>query len=280
MPIRQDFIAYQKSIASELCATQNSIRNLIGNRHWLTDGEHKEAVLRNILRSRLPETLRVGKGFVCSSSTANLNGTATSQLDILITSKESPTLYKDGELAIVTADAVEAIIEVKTSLTARSRATTRRNSSALRRNDLECVLDKLATNVEFIRKNAPHGQCWAGLFVYEETNVDQRTLLETLQSVTHGVQNRVIDCISMGQNTFVHFWKKGKKQVGSPVNGAVWHSYTIERLAPAYFVSNIAVRFSPNMSENTQQAWFPVENGKESHRRFYSSLRGRTVREF
>jgi hypothetical protein len=280
MPIQQDFTAYQESIASELRATQNSVRNLIGDRHWLTDGEHKEAILRNILRSRLPETVRVGKGFVCSSSTANLAGAATSQLDILITSKESATLYKDGELVIVTADAVEAIIEVKTSLTTRNHATRRRSSLPPKRDDLESALDKLATNVELIRKNAPLGRCWAGLFVYEGTNVDHRTLLETLQSVTHGVQNRAIDCISMGQNTFVHFWKKGKKQVGSPINGAVWHSYTIERLAPAYFVSNIAVRFSPNMPENAQQAWFPIENGKESRRRFYSSLRGRNVREF
>ena len=49
MPIQRNFLEYHKSIARELEATKDRIRQLIGDKHWLTDGEHKEAVLRRVL---------------------------------------------------------------------------------------------------------------------------------------------------------------------------------------------------------------------------------------
>ncbi len=261
MPLQQDFTAYHKSIADELGAMQNRVRNLIGNAHWLTDGEHKEAVLRNVLRSRLPESVRIGKGFVCFPSEARDSEKYSGQLDILITSKDKPTLYKDGELVFVTADAVEAVIEVKTTW---------------RPADLTSFADE----VEFIRRNALHKRCWAGLFVYDRGNIEQRNVLRTLQRATQHAQERAIDCVAIGQDTFVHFWSKGRHEVGSPVSGPVWHSYRIVGLAPAYFVSNVALYLCPQTPEDAQRAWFPIEGGKESKRCFYAAMDGDTVEEF
>lgn len=120
MPIKQDFKAYGESITQELNSTKNKIRNLIGDKHWQTDGEHKEEILRNVLRTHLPEIVRVGKGFVCFppsiTNFVSRKFTSSHQIDILITSKESPALYKERDLVLVTADAAKAIIEVKTKL--------------------------------------------------------------------------------------------------------------------------------------------------------------------
>jgi hypothetical protein len=110
MPNRVDSLAYHESISLEMQSTQNRIRNLIGSDHWLTDGEHKEAVLRKALRTHLPEIFHVGRGFICYREKSS------GQLDILIIDKTSPTLFKDGELILTTPDTVSAIIEVKTRL--------------------------------------------------------------------------------------------------------------------------------------------------------------------
>ena len=115
MPIRTDFFGYHKSIAQELEATKDRVRQLIGSTHWETDGEHKEAIIRKVLRNHLPESVRIGKGFVCFESHTS------TQIDVLITAVDKPTLFKDGELVLVTPDAVHAVIEVKTAMRSKSR---------------------------------------------------------------------------------------------------------------------------------------------------------------
>jgi len=72
-------LAYHKSIALELDDSKNRVRNLIGSRHWLSDGEHKETLLRRLLRSHVPETVNVGSGFVYLGV-----DDSSHQLDILI----------------------------------------------------------------------------------------------------------------------------------------------------------------------------------------------------
>ena len=116
MITKQDFIAYQESITGELRVTKNRVRNLIGQAHWQTDGEHKETILRQVLSAHLPESVRVGKGFICYPEQYCGHRKASYQIDILITNKNYPTLMKEGDLVLVTAETVEAIIEVKSRL--------------------------------------------------------------------------------------------------------------------------------------------------------------------
>jgi hypothetical protein len=62
--LQRNLIGYHSSIAEELQATKNRVRSLIGSDHWLTDGEHKESILRSVLRTRLPQSVSIGRGFV------------------------------------------------------------------------------------------------------------------------------------------------------------------------------------------------------------------------
>ena len=228
MPYPRNFAAFHKSISDELRVTQDKVRNLIGGKHWLTDGEHREAVLRKILRNHIPETYHVGKGFVTLE-----NGTSN-QTDVLITHRDHPTLFKDGDLRIVTPDAVRAIVEVKKSISNRSKL-------------LE-YLEKLAENAEKIREsNPPISSCWAGLFVFDsernasnQNRIDHRTVLETLAQVAENKKQRAINVIALGPNDFFRFWDEGN-HVTSPISGPVWHSYALEKLAFAYFVGNLVI---------------------------------------
>ncbi len=257
--MHRDFKQYHKSIGDELRSTKDRIRNLIGAAHWQTDGEHKEAVLRKTLRLHLPETMQVGKGFVCCAERTS------SQTDILVTDRNRPTLFKDGELVLVTPDAADAIIEVKTSL----------DGSAIKD-----VIRKLADDVEMIRSGG-NDRCKAGLFVYEtkDRHDIHKRVLEFLQSTSSGDCKRAINWLSFGPHIFFRFWDNGQ-DVHSQHSGPVWHSYELRDLGHAYFVSNVVWDVGRGNSLNMQFAWFPVEGGKERYRKWYAPLAGGAPTEF
>lgn len=256
MAIRQDFLAYQESISGELQIAKDRVRNLIGERHWQTDGEHKEEIVRSVLRVHLPESFRIGKGFVCyppsGLSAPASEGSSSSQIDILITSKNTPTLYKQDDLVFVTADTVRGIIEVKTAL--------RQGTSP---QSTQQVLRKLANEAGQIRKRAGIGSnSWVGLFVYNNRNISYRYLLEAILNASQCDPDKIVNCVCLGSETFVRFWEDGKL-VDGPQEGPVWHLYDLPNLAATYFINNFVFELSLNIPPDQQRAWFPIRGGKE-----------------
>jgi hypothetical protein len=61
-----DIESYYKSLAKELEGRKDRVRQIIGDAHWLSDGEWKEDVLVDTLTSRVPQTVCIGRGFVAS----------------------------------------------------------------------------------------------------------------------------------------------------------------------------------------------------------------------
>ncbi|MFA6568638.1 MAG: DUF6602 domain-containing protein [Victivallales bacterium] len=244
--MERNFEEYHKSIAAEITSIKNRIRNLIGNSHWLTDGEHKEAIIRRILRDHIPEIHMVGTGFVCFP-----DGNS-SQIDILITRRDKPKLFTDGELTIITADAVDAIIEVKTN----------QSISAIKD-----TLKKLSIDISRIRKNGSPS-CKAGLFIYETMDCTDKHMrvLAIIKEITNANLDNVINWVAVGNDDFYRFWKKGE-DVNSEIPGPVWHAYELKNLSHAYFISNVVWELSKDNKLVNQFAWFPVSGGKEIHRK-------------
>jgi hypothetical protein len=67
-----DELEYFRSITLELQALKNRVRHFIRDKHWLTDGEWKESVLRAVLRRHLPQSIGVGTGFVITQDGPSL----------------------------------------------------------------------------------------------------------------------------------------------------------------------------------------------------------------
>ena len=262
-PIEQDFLEYRESISHELEIAKNRVRRLIGSAHWLTDGEHKEAVLRKVIRSLSPEMFRIGRGFVCYPR----DGTSSGQLDILVASRMRPVLYRDEDILFITASSAEAVVEVKTGL--------RRGRAFIE------VLGKLADELERIRSRSERQKpCWGGLFVYDESrSLDDKYILESLQKITKGRALRAINCISVGTQFFVRFWPKGHPD-SSPNPKPMWHSYDLERLAQSYFIGNLILHITPETSIDDELAWFPIPGTKETRKRYYATLRERKAKGF
>ena len=104
---------YFTSLADELLAQADRVRYLIGDKHWLTDGHHKEYLLLSLLRRHLPSGVIASRGFVLNP----LDTTDCSrEQDILIAdiTKEAP-LFHQGDVVVVFPSQVLAAISVKTT---------------------------------------------------------------------------------------------------------------------------------------------------------------------
>lgn len=247
------FTEYLKSISAEMQASKDRIRLLIGGRHWQTDGEHKEAVLRKMIRSVIPSRLSLCRGFM-----VNHLQEGTGQVDILILDRlNKPVLFQDDELVIATPDCVRGIIEVKTKI----------HSAA----ELREVLSKLSDHLGFQKKYSDVS-AFGGLFVYEDSDISNKNVLETLSEVAQKDYSRAINWISIGLNRFYRFWPNGLDPVAIPGEDSFWHSYELKNLAQAYFISNVIWDVSGQdvnnvfSLEQANKVWFPLPQGKEFYK--------------
>lgn len=104
-----------ESWSSEFSARCDRVRHLIGDSHWLSDGSHKEALVRTFLADRLPDRVAVEQGFILSPRKAK----ASSQIDILVRdTQHSAPFFKESGITVCDPKAALAIIELKSSFTA------------------------------------------------------------------------------------------------------------------------------------------------------------------
>lgn len=251
-----NFEDFHESISFEIEATHKRLRQLIGDANWGEDGRHRETVFRKILRQHLPESLHVGTGFASVKRAGNdplERGTST-QIDILVTKRSHPALYQEGETKVVTADAVSAIIEVKTE----------RGESDLRKD-----LATLANNGEALRRQCM-GELWVGLIIANnQSTPEDGVFLEALVEAADGNPQRVINCIAVGSNRFFRFWPASENPANRAFSESAWHAYLFTRaLAPSYFLSNCIDSCSGHIGSHNSFAWYPIpqSGGKEFHR--------------
>jgi len=239
------FRDYHESVTSELDAVKNRIRNLV--RHWLTDGEWKEAALRTVLRRHLPTSAAVGRGFIVGRDYSS------TQIDLFVLRPEKPTLFRDGELAIVTPDVPGAIAEVKTKIEGPAA--------------WQEIAEKLAEHGRYcaeVSKNAP----WLGIFSYGGKLAQADQILEALCRV-HKKTGVAINCVTCGYDLFARYWPRGQCEPGdnSDVDSQreFWRAYKLERLSPSYFISNLVDAICNVDRNETDYAWFAHEGGKRPH---------------
>lgn len=235
---------YHASVSYELDAVKNRIRNLV--KHWLTDGEGKEAALRTVLRRHLPVNTLVGRGFIVGREEAS------SQIDLFVLKQGKPTLFRDGELAIVTPDVPGAIAEVKTNLQGRAA--------------WHEVAEKLAGHGVFCKRIADN-EPWLGIFAYEGNRSQIGHMLDAVCE-TYEKTGIAINCVTCGYDLFVRYWPEGHSEPGDDVKesaGPRWRAYELAHLSPSYFTGNLVDAICNIDRNETDYVWFAYRDGKKPY---------------
>lgn len=231
-----DIPAYYRSLTAELESVKDRVRNFIDGNHWLTHGEWRESVLRSIIADRLPDSVKIGHGFVITETGP------TTQCDILIYRGDCPILFRQGDLVFVTPDAVLAIIEVK------STATKDVYTKAIKK--LAAIGRKLGRH----RDN-----CCLGLFSYDTQIAGHKWALDELHRIcSHRAQT--INLVNLGCSMFVRFWDCPPQ--GGDQHYEHWHSYDLCNMSAGYFIANVIDSISPESIAKHSRLWFP-EDSKE-----------------
>jgi hypothetical protein len=229
---------YFRSLTDETEALKNRIRYLIEDRHWQTDGEWKESVVRQILRRYLPASVTVCRGFVVTANQSSR------QLDILIFDSSKPVLFRDGDLAFVTPDAVIGVVEVKSRITPALFAQ---------------AAAKLGEDMAIVRRS-PNANAFAGIFAFEDNESGSLAYLDAVSEASPEWKNR-LDFASLGRRRFIRYWHFDPATETHFYEG--WHAYNLPETAPGYFVHNIVDAISPESVLRNNDVWFPVQ-GKEA----------------
>jgi hypothetical protein len=238
-----DVPEYFKSLTLELKALKNRVRQFIENRHWLTDGEWKEGVLRNILRRNLPDSVGVGRGFIITDTGSS------GQIDILIYDKSKPVLFRDGDLVFITPDAVEGVIEVKSSI----------DTSIFRE-----ACERLIKISELILRHSPRNRTYNkffSIFSYESRVRKDSKYLDILSELSDK-PNRLVHFCCLSSSKFIRFWFNNPQTPGQKTKYEYWHSYKLKDMAYGYFLHNVVEAICPQSVKKNESLWYPI-NGKE-----------------
>jgi hypothetical protein len=234
--VKPDLVKYFQTIRRELDSVKDRIRSLI--RHWPTDGAHKEAALRSVLRRHLPANLEIARGFIVGTK-----GSST-EIDLMVIEKSCPTLFRDDGVVIVTPHFVRAIIEVKTELDTT--------------NKIGEAIAKLSAN-KVVCESDPGFRTWAGLFVYEGGHSAHERILRQLGA--KWIQNKMpVDCVSFGSDLFIHHVEG--RSYGFEDKGHMWCAWKTPELAAPYFIASMMddLQLIPNAD---QRLWFPPQESNE-----------------
>lgn len=167
---KPDTSAYLKSWAQELESRAQRVRNLIGEAHWVSDGSHKEALLREFLRRYLSSGLVISKGFVRSPSAEENN--CSPEIDILVADPSAQTpFFAEGDLQIVPPTSVVAHVEVKTTFES---------------NSLNSALENIYKTQLVISKNAKASRVWRCICFYSIP--PSRTPISTIATIENSIR--------------------------------------------------------------------------------------------
>lgn len=226
-----DIRTYIQEKSHDLKKRQDSVRNIIGSKHWGEDGRYKELILKQWLKDEFRQRelgVEIGTGFI-------KNGEKTSsQIDIIIYNPNEVHHYlpqpQQDDFIIIDANSVLAILEVKTRIYP---------------NDARKIINSLCSNKKLAREHI-----FAGIFAYEcqakgkqvsdeafkkvlkDSNENcKKALEETLR------KNIALDCIAFGENYFMKFWQR--KEPDSSYQNKHYSFYRLKNQSFGYFMLNI-----------------------------------------
>ncbi len=227
---------FYKSIALEITAIKDRVRNLIGDANWGQEGAYKESFLRNILRRVIPKSFTIGTGFVVKIENHQVQ--SSTQIDILIIDNNFPVLFNEGEFYIVSPNSVRAVIEVKT------------NAKNQRLNQIIKKMNKIG---KFLSITFPDRKIFNGIFSFEG-DYSEQYIRDKVKA--DRISGNYLNHISLNNNIFLKLW--------GPPNHIMYSVYQLENLSFTFFISNLISyltreTFTDEESRHERSLLYPVD---------------------
>lgn len=255
--MKSNLPCYLDTWSDELGSRANRVRLLIGDAHWLSDGHHKEALLREFLRRHLPQTVSIARGFVRPPDESE---NCSPEIDILISDAHlHAPFFNEGGLTIVAPSACLAHIEVKTQF----------DKSTLR----EAIQSQLATQRVINAYSGTSSKIWRGIAFFsrpESRELESAgiTLAETLaECCTDMNANEFLDhaplCIGI-LDSYIFFLGKSEKLEHIRIRGFRLDSISMASMVASLFsflrVERFSTRPTPSELDTLLQSIEPQES--------------------
>jgi len=231
-----DIERFHKSIAFEIKALQDRVRDLIGDANWAYEGRYKEDLLKGIIKRFLPSTVSLGTGFILQKLQGNLS--ISKQIDIIVYDNTYPLLFTEGDFIVTTPANVVGIIEVKTNI----------------HHHIKETITNATSNGRFLKKGI-----FNGIFVFNEYGglFPNRTIRRSLED-----SNGIVNHLCIGQGIFIKHWTHWTTEAINHVDK--YSIYGLANLAFTYFISNLVDSISKEDLQERYWFHYPIETGKES----------------
>jgi hypothetical protein len=236
-----------ESWSEELKSRSDRVRRLIGKAHWLSDGHHKEDLVRQFLQRHLAPRLRVTRGFICGS---DVELGVSREIDVMVTDSEADIpWFFEGNLIIAPSSAVIAQIHVKTKFDV---------------NELSDVLVSGAHNQAVFEATISGRQLWFGAVFFDSgsaRSVEQwkRIWVSAIAKIPKNIRvgsSSFPDCIAIVDGpAFL---------VDKPANNSTVKQLSIRyfecgKAAPAVFLSHLHESIALPGKDSTRRGdWFRI----------------------
>jgi hypothetical protein len=234
-------LAFLQTLSAELIAQENRIRFLIGDRHWHTDGAHKEAILISLLSRYLPAGFVATRGFVINTHDENL---CSKEQDILIldTRTERP-LFLAGDVAVAFVEQTVASISVKTTLDKQTIRAASEGLESLRYVD---------------QRPFSENQIWKAIFFYRiesEITNPERTVVDWIRQLADSHSNLGWNMLCLNPHLIVK--SNAAPRSGTGELATSYRGYNCPGMAAAIMISSlldVIAAFEPHTSSPSLSA--------------------------
>lgn len=166
--MKPDFRSYLASWQAEFMTRSMRVRSLIGERHWLSDGMYKEALVREFLTKYLEPGILIGRGFI---KPGPADEWPSNEIDVLLADPAAHAPYFwEGGLLITPPSGVLGHIEVKSTLSTQSL-----KEAIARQDAIQRTLGPRAASV------------WRGLFFFGPSS--KRSLDDVANGLRDGISS-------------------------------------------------------------------------------------------
>jgi len=207
---------YYRKIKDKVLVQRDIIKSLIQDQRVI--GDYYEAIIRDVIRENVSEAFAVGRGVVLSEI-----GKTSRECDIIVyNAAEYGTLFKSGEIVVVSPEAVRCVIEVKGTLTNRQLSQAVNNLSSV--NELRSGIWKLIVgfNTNILYQNlineCVQSKTVNGIFILnstcqqerEDISLQMQQFIGLLKEITSPAAHHICDA---GNFVFLEVTEPGKFNV-------------------------------------------------------------------